>query len=71
MVHAWTGPQISSHVVLMYSLYVSDEENINWLMADKCSCYIHLTALSDYIVMYYIVHVLHRMIQCVIYTWSV
>jgi hypothetical protein len=36
----------------MYTLYVSDEENINWVMSYKCSCYIHLTALTDYIVTY-------------------
>ena len=51
----------------MYTLYVSAEENINWLMAYKCSCYIHSNALTDCVVTYYIVQVLHRMEQCLIY----
>lgn len=63
----------TSDLILCFSYvyFVSDEENITWLMAYKCSCYIHSNALTDCIVTYNIVQVLHRMIQCIIYTCTI
>ena len=61
----------SDLITRSYVYFVSNEENINCLMTYNCSCYIHSNALSESIVTYYIVQVLHRIDQCLIFTCTV